>query len=75
MHIRRSGHIVMANEEKGFGFIKEVGAAPGSKGIFFHATVLEGLHHDTSLEGKAVTFEVEDGHPRGPRARHVRAAE
>ena len=53
--------------EKGFGFIKAEGH---DKGIFFHATSLEGVEYDELQEGDKVEFELTET-PRGLNASNV----
>jgi CspA family cold shock protein len=62
--------IVVKKNEKGFGFIKIDGAAPGSKDLFFHSNELQNISFDALQEGDAVSFEVGDS-PKGPNAINV----
>lgn len=53
--------------DKGFGFIK---TEEHEKGIFFHATSLEGIEFDELKEGDKVEFELTET-PRGLNASNV----
>jgi CspA family cold shock protein len=53
--------------EKGFGFIK---SDEHEKGIFFHATSLEGVDFEELNEGDKVEFELQET-PRGLNASNV----
>ncbi|MDG2184171.1 MAG: cold shock domain-containing protein [Mariniblastus sp.] len=56
--------------DKGFGFID----TGGSKDLFFHMSVLEGVSYDELREGQRVNYE--EGHgPKGPCAEKVTSAE
>jgi cold shock protein len=68
----KSGTIARVTD-RGFGFIKEDGAADGSKDIFFHSKELVNVNFDDLREGDKVTFELADG-PKGPNAVKVSRA-
>ena len=53
--------------DKGFGFID----TGGSKDLFFHSSVLEGVSYEELQEGQRVSFNEGQG-PKGPRAENVK---
>lgn len=67
----REGTIVRVNLEGGFGFLID---AESREECFFHQRDLRGLEFDSQLQERFVWFDMEVS-PRGPKARHVRAAE
>lgn len=62
--------IVIKKNDKGFGFIKVDGSAPGSKDLFFHSNELRNISFDELQEGDKLSFEVGDS-PKGPNALNV----
>jgi len=63
--------VIEKKTDKGFGFIK---TEEHEKGVFFHATSLEGVEFDDLQEGDKVEFELTET-PRGLNASNVTKAE
>jgi len=68
-----TGVIKRLERERGYGFIRPVGA---SDDVFFHSSALQGLVFDQLKEGAAVDFEKQpdERDPRRTRAVNVRVA-
>ena len=60
------GKVKWFNDEKGFGFIEQV----GGKDVFVHHSSILGNGRKTLREGQKVTMEVSVG-PKGPQADNV----
>ena len=61
---------VIKKNDKGFGFIKVVGAPEGSKDLFFHSNELKNISFDELQEGDKISFEIGES-PKGPNALNV----
>ena len=64
-----SGVIKQVKADRGFGFIHR----PSERDVFFHRDDWQGpMDFDEQLVELAVTFDLDDGGVKGPRARNVK---